>query len=108
MKARSLEATFPTKILFVTSVLLPEQNTTRKERVYENATRMLLSCVQEPYKIYEMYEMYKMYEMYEEYEVESIWDSTVFAKESEASHLLAGDPSPWYDSRSTWEPALAV
>ena len=35
-------------------VLLPEQDTTRKGRVY---------------KMYEMYEMYKMYEMYEMYEM---------------------------------------
>ena len=45
--------------------------------------------------------------MYEEYEVEGIWDSTIFAKESETGHL-SGQLPPWYDSRSTWEPALAV
>ena len=38
IKAQSLEAMLPTIILFVTSVSLPEQDTTRKERVYENAT----------------------------------------------------------------------
>ena len=49
--------------------------------------------IREPYKIYkmyksyEMYEMYEMYEIYEEYEVKSIWNSTVFTKESKASHL---------------------
>ena len=34
-----------------------------------------------------MYEIYEMYKMYEEYEVESIRNSTVFAKESKAGHL---------------------
>ena len=42
------------------------------------------------------------------YEMEGIWDSTVFAKESEAGHFLAGDLPLWCDNRSTWEPALAV
>ena len=55
-----------------------------------------------------MYEMYEMYKMYEEYEVEGIWDSTVFAKELKAGHLLARDLPPWCDSRSTWEPASTV
>ena len=58
--------------------------------------------------MYEIYKMYKMYEMYEEYEVESIWDSTVFAKESEVGHFQAGDLPPWCDNRSTWEPALTI
>ena len=47
IKARSLEAMLPTIILFVMSVSLPEQDTTRKRRVYKmyenamykNATR---------------------------------------------------------------------
>ena len=47
---------FPTIILFVTSVLLPEQDTTKKGRVYE------MYGIYEMYKIYEIYEMYKMYE----------------------------------------------
>ena len=34
-----------------------------------------------------MYETYETYKMYEEYEVESIWNNTVFAKESKAGHL---------------------
>ena len=34
-----LEAMLPTIILFVMSVSLPEQDITRKGRVYENATR---------------------------------------------------------------------
>ena len=50
----------------------------------------------EMYEIYEMYEMCKMYEIYKKYEVEGIWGSP------------AGDLPPGYDSRSTWEPALAV
>ena len=58
---------------------MPEQDTTRKGRVYEIYTR------------------------YEEYEVEGIWDSTVFAKE-----LEAGRKPPRYNRRSTWKPALAV
>ena len=53
-------------------------------------------------------EPYKMYEMYEIYKVGSILGQYGFPKESEAGHLLAGDLPPWYDSRSTWEPALAV
>ena len=59
--------------------------------MYENAIRMLLSCLQEPYK---------MYKLYEEYEVEDIWGSTVFAKESEAGHLPARDLPPGYNSKS--------
>ena len=31
--------------------------------------------------------MYKMYKIYDEYELEDIWDSIVFAKESEAGYL---------------------
>ena len=31
--------------------------------------------------------MYKINEIYEKYEMEGIWDSTVFAKESEAGHF---------------------
>ena len=40
--------------------------------------------------------------------MEGIWGNTVFAKESEAGHLPAGDLPPGYDSRSTWELALVV
>ena len=46
--------------------------------------------------------------MYEKYKLEDIWDSIVFAKESEADHLVTRDLPLWYDSRSTWEPILVV
>ena len=51
IKAHSLEVTLPAIILIrdVFRVSLPEQNTTKKGRVYE---------------MYEMYEMYEIYEMY--------------------------------------------
>ena len=58
--------------------------TTRKERVYET------------------YKTYKMYEMYEEYEVESIRNSTVFAKESKTGQL---PEICLLVAESTWEPA---
>ena len=52
IKAQNLEATLPAIILIrdVFYVSLTEQDTTRKRRVYENAT------------MYEMYEMYKIAE----------------------------------------------
>ena len=40
LKAQNLEALLPTIIVFVTSVLLPEQNTIKKKQVYENSTRV--------------------------------------------------------------------
>ena len=58
--------------------------TTRKERVYKT------------------YETYKMYEMYEEYEVESIRNSTVFAKKSKTGQL---SEICLPVAKSTWEPA---
>ena len=42
LKAQNLEAMLPTIILFVTSMSLPEQDTTKKGRVYENA--MQIQC----------------------------------------------------------------
>ena len=38
--------------------------------------------------MYKIYKMYKMFKIYEEYKVEIIRNSTVFAKESKANHLL--------------------
>ena len=40
LKAQNLEAMLPTIVLFVTSMSLPEQDTTRKGRVYENAMQI--------------------------------------------------------------------
>ena len=40
LKTQNLEAILPTIILFVMSLSLPEQNTTRKGRVYENAMQI--------------------------------------------------------------------
>ena len=55
-----------------------------------------------------MYKMYEMYKRYKEYEVESIWNSTVFVKKSEANHFLAENLLLWCNSRSIWKLILAV
>ena len=100
---RNLEVRLPAVIFICDNLTCCYwSRTIKKGRIYKNVIKMLLSYVQELYKMYEMYEMYK------EYKVKDIWDSIVFAKESEASHLLIKDMPPWYNSRSTWEPTLAV
>ena len=76
---------------------LLEQNTTRKGRVDEKTVEQLEFEAGGDNK---------------EYEVEGIHDSAVYAKESEAGHLLGlyylvswkGYP----EDKSTWEPASAV
>ena len=91
IKAPNQDATL-SAIIFIHDVYMSLLEQNHQER----------AGIQEPYK------MYKMYEMYKEYEMEGIWDSTVFAKESEADHFLAGALPPCCDSRRTWEPVLAV
>ena len=63
IKAQNLEPTL-LAIIFIQDVyvLLLEQDTTRKGRVYK------MYEMYKMYEIYEMYEMYKMYKMYERYE----------------------------------------
>ena len=86
---------FPTIILFVTSVSLPEQDTTRKGRVYEM------------YEMYEMYEIYEMYEMYEMYEitlsqpVSPLIPSTHDGSAAQKRFRSPGSTYPSYDSANS-------
>ena len=74
---------------------LLKQDTTRKERVHEENAEELDGGDDSG-----------------EYEVEAIWDSVVYAKESELGHL----PGLYYlvswkrypEEKNTWEPMLAV
>ena len=91
-KQTGLQTQITEEIVFHVSLL--EQDTTRKGRVDKNATELDAG------------------EDNGEYKVEAIWDSAVYAKESESDHL----PGLYYlvswkdylEEKNTWEPALGI
>ena len=73
---------------------LLEQDTTKKKRVDENITELEFDAGNS-----------------EEYKVEEIWDSAVYAKESEGHLLRLYYLVIWkgyHEEKNTWEPVLAV
>ena len=103
--SRSPSRTYNAKILprkwrihDVFHVSLLEQDTTRKGRVDENVRQMDFDAGDDENG---------------EYEVEAIWDSAVYARESESGHHLPGlyylvSWKGYPEEENTWEPASAV
>ena len=90
-KTQSLEAMLPT-IKFnhaVFHVALLEQDTTRKGRVYKNATRTITILRERCYSATDknITEFEFKASNNKEYEVDGIRDSAIYAKKSEAGHL---------------------
>ena len=77
-------------------MLLLEQDTTRKGQVDKEIRQMEFDIGNEK----------------EEYELEAIWDSVVYAKESELGHLLGlyylVSWKRYPEEENTWEPASAI
>ena len=94
-QAYKLELPKKWKIHDVFYVSLLEQDTTRKGRVHEENTEELDAGDDSG-----------------EYKVEAIWNSTVYAKESELGHLLGlyflVSWKGYLKEKNTWEPALVV